>query len=66
MALGLSETLISLGDPTFCDRKVKSKAEAGKFTNTCQHQEVAWSLSFLCLSKLRAVAMLSTSATHLF
>ena len=23
------------GNPTYCDRKVKSKAETGKFTNTC-------------------------------
>ena len=39
MRLGRSETWISLGNPTYCDRKVKSKTEAGKFTNTCQHDQ---------------------------
>ena len=26
------------GDPTYNYRKIKSKAETGEFTNTCQHQ----------------------------
>ena len=38
--------IVFTGDPTYCDRKAKSKAEAGKRTNTCQHQEVALSMSF--------------------
>ena len=41
MQLGPIRDVDFTGDPTYSNRKVKSKAEAGEFTNACHQQEIA-------------------------